>query len=969
MSAGGLEAFFEMIEAIPPNPGFAIVLIQHLAPDHPSALPNLLVGRTPVPVVEATEGLAVENDRVYVIPPNRYLELRDGTLGLSPRPGERGPSTPIDFFFTSLARVQGDRAIAVVLSGTGSDGVVGLRAVKAAGGIVFAQKPETAKYDGMPRAAADTGLVDLLLPPAEIGRKLVQLCGYVDAGTTVLGRADLMSPGQLEEILELLRSASGVDFSHYKTPTVRRRILRRMALARVTEPAGYVDLLRARPEEVRSLYQDILIHVTRFFREPESFKALGESVLPALVAESRPESPIRIWVAGCSTGEELYSLAVTLFDCAGDKAPDLQVQLFGTDVSETAVEYARQGIYPASIADDVPPAMLRRFFTRTDGGYRIVKSIRDRCVFARQDLTRDPPFSKLDLILCRNVLIYMDVTLQRRLVQTFHYALRPRGHLVLGQAETIGLQSDLFALVDKKHRIYRKKPAERSQLSGVAPALTTYWLPRPAGVPAEADEMRGEARAAQKEANRVILDRYGPPGVLVNEDLQIIQFRGRTGAYLEPAPGDASLSLLKLAREGLLHGLRTALQSARKSRKVVHKEGLRVRSNGGWTTLDLEVVPLTALSTLHYLVLFHQRPSGRTGKTVRAQKEPREPRGSAKSRVARIEEELAATREYLQSVIQEVEAANEELQSANEEVLSSNEELQSTNEELDTAKEELQSTNEELNTLNDELQARNEELTRVNSDLMNLLGSVEIAIVIVSTDLKIRRFTPMAEKLFNLIPGDIGRPITQVRPSFECPDLGDLILDVVDRVAPFEREVRDADGRWFSLRIRPYKGLGNRIEGGVVAVVDIDAVKRHEAEITREREFAEAVLQTVRQPLLILDVGRHVRSVNRAFLEKVGAARSEVEGRSITDLPGDLWRRPDFRRALDRLLVEGLPVEGAPVDYTRPDGKSATLLVNARPVQGRDSAGADGLLLLTFEDVTGRTSGEADQGAQGVTRP
>jgi two-component system CheB/CheR fusion protein len=891
MSAGGLEACSELLSALPENPGFAMVIVQHLAPSHTSALPGLLDTVSPVPVVEAQDGARIEVNRAYVIPPNALIELDDGHLRVLQRTPERSQPPPIDFFLTSLAISLGDRAIAAILSGMGSDGVEGLRAVKAQGGTVLVQDPRSARFDAMPRSAIATGLVDAQLAPPQLAQKLVEVARHSYTSTPrgpLLGELHV-DDQQSEQLVERLRAASGgVDFSHYKQPTIKRRILRRMALSRVGDLDQYLALLGRQPDEARALYQDLLIHVTRFFREPESFEAIAREVLPGLVKGRRHDSPLRMWVAGCATGEEAYSLAITLHEFVGDGG-ELSLQIFGTDVSETAIEVARQGFYPATIAEAVPQERLRRYFTRIDGGYRVSKAIRDRCVFARQDLTRDPPFSKLDLILCRNVLIYMDATLQRRLLPIFHYALRPDGYLVLGHAETVGAQTELFSLVDKKHRIYRKRPWEHALLPAAA-----YELPRPARRPAApASEPHAEVRLVQSEATRVMLDRYSPAGVLVTGELEIVQFRGKTGDFLEPAPGDASLNLLKLAREGLLHGLRSAIQSARKSRKPVRRDALRVRSNGGWVSVDIEVIPLTAVPSLHLLVLFH--PHVKRGRQKPEREEPKARRSGL------VEQELAATREYLQSIIQEVEAANEELQSANEEILSSNEELQSTNEELDTAKEELQSTNEELNTLNDELHARNEELTRVNGDLVNLLGSVQIAVVIVDNDLRIRRFTPVAERMLNLIPADVGRPITQVRPNVDVPDLGKLIADVIDRVATVEREVVDLEGRWYSLRVRPYKGLENRIEGAVVALVDIDIAKRHELAISRARAYSDAIVQTVRHPLLVLDGALRVRTANRAFEEAFAVSGAEARGRTLLQLGDGRWDVPELRAQLERL--------------------------------------------------------------------
>jgi two-component system CheB/CheR fusion protein len=469
----------------------------------------------------------------------------------------------------------------------------------------------------------------------------------------------------------------------------------------------------------------------------------------------------------------------------------------------------------------VSPERLRRFFTKIDGGYRVTKALRDMCVFARHDLTRDPPFSRLDLICCRNVLIYMDARLQKKLLSMFHYALKSTGVLLLGHAESIGYNSELFSLMDKKHRIFRKKPGVIPSAAELDVSATPV---RADGGARAASGAQAHTRAILNEANRVVLERYAPPSVLVDQNFHVVQFNGQTGLYLEPSPGEPSFHVLKLAREGLLHGLRTALQTARKTRKPTRRQSLRVRSGTDWHDIDIEVLPIVQQSQTFYLVLF-ERPTPVVRKETKAQKKDATS-GPQSGRIKRLEEELAATREYLQSTIQEIEAANEELQSANEEILSSNEELQSTNEELDTAKEELQSTNEELNTVNDELHGRNEELTRVNADLLNLLASVQIAIVIVTRDLRIRRFTPMAEKVFNLIPGDIGRPFSQISPNIGSPELLSMITEVIDNVTPIERTVKDNEGRQYSLRIRPYKSADNRIEGAVIALFDVDAPKK-----------------------------------------------------------------------------------------------------------------------------------------------
>ena len=824
-SAGGFEAFSQLLEALPAQPQLTIVFVQHLAPQHDSFLPALLAGRSKLPVIQVTEGVRLKRNHVYVVPPNVQMELVAGHLHLAPRPEDRSQYTPIDFFFRSLARVLREKAIGVVLSGTASDGAIGVREIKSAGGIALAQEPRSAKYDGMPKAAIATQAIDLILPPVELAARLVQIAADAVRRPSVPAppeRDPAIAEEQLDKVFGLLLQATGVNFSHYKSQTIMRRLLRRMALMQTPDIERYIVFLEHTPGEVMKLHNDLLIHVTRFFREPASFQALASQIIPAILATVPPDGPIRAWVAGCATGEEAYSLAIAVIECLGTRIADLRVQIFGTDVSESAIDVACRGLYPPTIAADVSPDRLRKFFAKTDGGYRVSTQLRDLCVFARQDLTCDPPFSRLDLICCRNVLIYLDTGLQKKLLSVFHYALKPSGVLLLGHAETIGYNSELFTVTHKKQRIYRKKSGALPALSELLPVASRVKRARKA-----ATAIVEGPRAMVGEANRIVLDRYAPPSVLVDEKFQVVQFNGQTGLFLEPSPGEPSFHVLKLAREGLLHGLRSALQSAKKTRRTARKEGLRVRNGTTWHDIDLEVIPMARQDQTFYLALFEPRQDRDASerKATRRKRTAADRAGTQSHRIARLEEELAATREYLQSTIQELEAANEELQSANEEILSSNEELQSTNEELDTAKEELQSTNEGLNTVNDELLGRNEELTGANADLLNLLGSVQIALVIVSRDLSIRRFTSMAEHVLNLIPGDVGRPFTQISPNIDVPDLPGLVKETIEKMAPIEHEVQDKQGRWYLLRIRPYKSADNRIDGAVIALFDVDAAK------------------------------------------------------------------------------------------------------------------------------------------------
>ncbi len=823
-SAGSLEVLQTILEGLPADFDMALVVVQHLAPHVPSMVTELLAARTSLRVETVTKTTRMRAGVVYVMPPDVLLEMAGNDLRVMPaHVGET--RNGIDFLLASMAQDPVGPIVGIVLSGSSSDGALGLKEIKGAAGFTIAQDPRTTRFDAAPHAAIMTGAVDKILRPEEIAPELVNIWKHPlvkpDADLHKARREDLSAAEeQLKRIFALLRNASGVDFTHYKQPTIKRRMLRRMVLHKITTLDQYLKFLQANPGEVTALYQDILIHVTRFFREADSFKALASRVFPNFKEARSGETPIRVWVPGCSTGEEPYSVAMALLEFLAEEGSSVPLQIFATDVSESAIEQARAGVYPESIAEDVSAERLRRFFTKTDGSYRVAKLVRDCCVFARQDLTRDPPFSRLDLIVCRNVLIYLGPVLQKRLMNVFHYALKATGFLMLGGAETVGPHTDLFAVADKRHKIYTKKVGgSRTEMDFRANDQTASRAEAARRAPAETRP----ANSVQNEANRIILARYSPPGVIVDNDLKIVQFRGQTGAYFEPAPGEASLNLLKMAREGLLYGLRTAIHEARKKESEARKEGLRVRAPEGIVDVTVCVIPLGQNSPegRHFLVLFEAPKAPSPPAPAKAPKpKGKTPKHKDDGRVARLQQELAASREYLQSIIQDLEAANEELQSANEEILSSNEELQSTNEELDTAKEELQSTNEELNTLNEELHGRNEELMHVNSDLVNLLASVHIAIVMVDSDLRIRRFTPMAEKVLNLIPTDIGRPISDIKPNFDCNDLEKLITESIDTVTIKEREVHDRKGNLFSLRIRPYKNVENRIDGAVLALFD-----------------------------------------------------------------------------------------------------------------------------------------------------
>jgi two-component system CheB/CheR fusion protein len=945
-SAGGLEAFSKLVRKIPVDTRLALVLVQHLSPTHESHLPQILGSATTLPIHEARDRMRLEPGHIYVIPADARMAVVDGHLKVGHRPTDRSQYTPIDHFFESLASGYQERAIAVVLSGTASDGAAGLAAVKAAGGLTLVQDPGEAKFDGMPRAAIATGAVDLVLPVERMAAELTRLCddSFVQSsfGAATPGLApDGEHPptADLRQLLQILRKTSDVDFTHYKEPTMMRRIYRRMALRRIVDLPAYVALLEADPKEAGDLYEDLLIHVTSFFREPEAFEALSKEVFPRLLA-AHTDGPIRAWVPGCSSGEEVYSLAIALQESLGDRADSPPVQIFGTDVSQRMIDHARRGQFPEAIARAVTPGRLRRFFTRVDGGYRISKILRERCVFSRQDLTRDPPFSKLDLIVCRNLLIYLGYPLQRKVMAVFHYGLKPTGFLMLGRSETTAAYADLFSMLDKKHKIYSRRgtaavaeiPFGRVALAPPSPgALRT----RPSRL-APGREQAGEG-SASAEVNRLILDRYGPPGVLVDGAFRIVRTRGRTGRYLELPAGEARLDLLQMARDGLVHGLRKALREAQEKEAHVRKEGLQIQFDGESLAVNLDVTPIGSGAEQRFLVLFEEPVHPARGERKRARAGRSERAGTA----AHLEKELAANREYLQAIIEDLEGANEELQSANEEILSSNEELQSTNEELDTAREELQSTNEELNTLNEELRTRNDELSQVNGDLLNLLASVNIAIVMVGEDLKVRRFTPAAEKLLNLIPGDVGRPIGHIRPNVELSDVETLIGESISAVAAREREVTDGQGNVYSLRIRPYKSVDNKIDGAVLMLIDVSALKL-------ARETGEAIMNSVGEPILMLNERLEIVRSNHAFREAFQVSAAETEGRFIYDVGAGQWDSPKLRTLLEEILPRRKNFEGFVVEREFPGLGRRKMVLDGRRIESGEPGG--GVILLIIRD-------------------
>ncbi len=829
-SAGGLEAFTALLKALPPDPGMALVFVPHLDPTHESAMTELLSRATRLRVIDVQDGLRVKPNCVYVLPPNTVITITGRVLRLAKRdPG--APHMPVDTFFRSLAQDSGRNAIGVILSGTASDGTLGAAAIKGEGGITFAQDSRTAKYDGMPNSAVAAGSIDFILPPegiaAELGR--IRFHPYVaDPQLEVKEEPFADHDGELLQLFRMLKQVSKIDFSEYKPATIRRRILRRMALKQIEDIAEYVKLLQKKPSEVDALYQDILINVTSFFRDPEVFDKLKDSIYPEIVGKRMPGDPVRIWVPGCSTGEEVYSHAMALLEYSAQIRSEISIQIFGTDLSESAIRKARLGIYPDSISAHVSAARLRRFFLKTEGGYQISKAVRDMCVFAIQNVFNDPPFSHIDLVSCRNVLIYLSPALQKRVIPIFHYALNPTGFLMVGNTEgLVGTGAELFELADKKHKIYRKRPVATPVAFGISPRqLDPYRERAEPATPKEPEAMVHTPIELQREADRLLLTKYVPASVLVNERLDVLQTRGGINRYLELPTGRATLNLLKMAKAGLFFELQKALEEVRKTSAAVRKKKVPVERNGGVLAVDLEVIPFqTPLQSQHgYLIVFNESDSAAPAPAAAPPAPASVKTAAAQEQIAQLKQELSATKEYLQSIIEALEASNEELQSANEEIQSGNEELQSTNEELQTSKEELESANEELNTVNEEMQHRNHQLTQLNNDLSNLLASINIPIVMLDADLSVRRYTAPAEELLGLTPTDLGRPIRRVPQKLTLAELEEMMLGVIRDVVPRQRDLEIGE-TWHRLRVTPYRTVDNKIDGVVVTLMDLGEFK------------------------------------------------------------------------------------------------------------------------------------------------
>jgi two-component system, chemotaxis family, CheB/CheR fusion protein len=987
-SAGGLEAFSQLLRHLSIRPGrrgvkepeMAYVLIQHLDPNHPSLLTEILARTTKMPVMEVTDGIEVQPNHVYVIPPNTQMIFAAGRLQISPRTKTKGVYHPIDLFFRSIATACGSRAIGIVLSGSDGDGALGLSAIKAAGGTTFAQDIGSARFDGMPQHAADTGHVDFILPPAAIAGRLERLGGRlpVDLGEEIVAvdapvELDLssgLSGDSHQQMFEFLRLQTGVNFGSYKQATIDRRMQRRMRQHQIFKLEDYLGYLQANPSEVTALYTDLLIDVTSFFRDPEVFQALKADILPQIVRQKSPKSAIRIWVAGCATGEEIYSVAICLLEVMAEANISAQVQIFATDLKEASIEIARRGIYPLHRVKHLDPERLARFFVRVEDGYQINRSVRDLCVFARHNLGIDPPFSRLDLVVCRNVLIYFAAKLQKTVLQNLHYGLKPSGFLLLGTSETTVGSTELFDPVDPKHRIYSKRSIEPKSSSDFI--IDGEVKPRtrqnnmqivPLSEQTVVDDSQKTAKIdLQKVADELLWKHYAPAGVVINADLEILQFRGETGAYLSAASGRPSFNLLKMVSVNLRVELRAAIDRAKKF-------NLPVTKSEPVELVKFTVIPfqVPGFADRYLLVLFEPLAESLGAKLDRPERAiPASPQGTSKQmrktlveqENTRLRQKLALTQAHLQSTLIEQEDIARDVQAVQEEMLSSNEEFQSTNEELETAKEEIQAANEELSTVNEELRSRNLEVTLLNNDLINILSSVQLPILIVGADLKIRRFTPMAAQLFNLIPADIGRSFSHIRHNLDLPDLDRAILQTIETLVVYQCEVRDVTGGWYHLIVRPYKTGDDRIAGATIVLLDVSELKHQTQEMQASRDYAKAIVATIIEPLIVLDRNFQIVTANPAFYRMFEVTETQVQGQLLQNLGNNQWRIPGLRSRLNNVFRTNTSFQDYEVEHTFEQIGHKTMLLNALQIY---NSGGEPLLLLTIVDITHRKQLEAER--------
>ncbi|MCX6133937.1 MAG: PAS domain-containing protein [Ignavibacteriales bacterium] len=928
-SAGGLEALERFFQHMTENSGMAFIVVSHLDPNHVSIMPELLQKSTRMKLFQAEDGMTVEPNHVYVAPANRDLAILHGTIQLIEPLEAHGFRLPIDFFFKSLSADCGDKAICIILSGMASDGTAGLKAVKGELGMVMVQDPKSARFDGMPSSAVKTGLADYILPPEEMPDQLMRYTSQTVKGALLHREtADGKIPDAFQKIFILLRTHTGHDFSRYKQNTIFRRIERRMNVSLLDTLPNYVRLLQEHPAEIENLFKELLIGVTAFFRDPESFEKLKKILLE--VVQSKPDGgQIRMWVPGCYTGEEAYSVAIVLRECMNEARKNLNVQIFATDIDNNAIERARIGTF-SGIASDVSKERLDRFFSSEGNLFHIRKEIREMLVFAPQSIIKDPPFTKLDLISCRNLLIYLNAELQKQIIPLLHYSLLPHGILFLGSSETIGEFVDLFSVADKKWKLYKR----RDSIYSVRPYME-FPVSRSEGKAHGTIMKTNEIQNITQLAEQVILQNYSPNCVITTANGDIVYIHGRTGKYLELTHGEAKMNIIEMARDGLQQELPVLMRKVLSGKKSLTAEGIKVKTNGSTQVINLTVKPIKEPKEMlgSLLVIFEEAlPS----KLLSASKRIHYDKKSGKH-IEGLERELRSTKENLRSTIEELETSNEELKSTNEEMQSTNEEMQSSNEELETSKEELQSLNEELITVNTELQNKNDELSGINNDMKNLMESIGMPTIFLDAKLRVKKFTFHATKIVNLIASDIGRPITDIATNLKYGKLIEDAKEVLRTLECKEIELQTNDGLWYQMRILPYRTTSNVIDGVVVTFSDISNAKAAYEKINRlnqgiqhAREYADNIVATVRESLLVLDKDLRVVSANRSFYRTFNTASETTVGKSIFELDNAKWEIPQLRELLEEILPRQNVFEDVEIDYNFVNGGRKKLLVNAR---------------------------------------
>jgi two-component system CheB/CheR fusion protein len=938
-SAGGLEAFEQFFQHMAPDSGMAFVLVPHLDPSHGSLLTEILQRSTSMQVVEAQDQVKVSPNCIYIIPPNSSMEITRGKLQLSAPTVPRGQRLPIDGFLRSLAEDRQENAVGIVLSGTGTDGTLGLRAILGMGGVTLVQEPSTAKYDGMPSSAIGAGYATMVLSPEKMTEALLAEPGKVIIDTEITAKKEKRESG-MSRVLAQLRARTGHDFSLYKPSTIGRRITRRMLQHNLESIDHYIRYLKENPAEVHALFKELLINVTNFFRDPEAFSVLEENILPLMVKDKPDDYVFRVWVVGCASGEEGYSVAILFRELMDKLQREFKVQIYCTDLDDEAIAMARMGSYPLNIVQDITPERLHRFFIMKDTSYRVRKELREMVVFAVQNVIKDPPFTKLDLLCCRNLLIYLKPELQDRLIPEFHYALKPEGVLFLSPSESIGNHTDLFKMINRKWKIYRALHSLFPSRTMVTQGLT--WSSGVGGKTLESGKTDKETNFADL-TRRLLVQYFAPASVITDSKGEILYIHGDTGKFLRPAPGQPTHNILEMAREGLAMELHNSLHAAASEKMTILNRLIQVKTNGGFTPVNLSVRPMADPEGKRNLLLVSfQEVAEPPGKTARK----RIAKTGEKDRFEELEAELNQLQINYQSSLEEQQASNEELKSANEELQSTNEELQSTNEELETSQEELQSVNEELVTVNSELQAKIEQLAGMQNDMKNLLDNINIGIIFLDRHLIIRRFTREAVRIYRLVASDVGRPLNDIKSLVDGDELLTAARDVLDSLIPYEREIQIGEDKWVLARIQPYRTLDNMIDGVVLTFTDITSRIKAIA-VNQALALAEGVVNTIHSPFLVLNNAWTVISASPSFYQEFNMTREETLNHELFQLKQGLWNIAELRAMLETVLTNDRTVKNYRVDRNIPGVGQRKMEINISRFMGK--AGAPQMILLSME--------------------